>query len=141
MLFAKERATGLPVLSNVMKTENASLSSPGTSEQTPLERVSGSIGRTRSGKYTLKERLYASVSSAPPGSTKCETSAMCTPSVTRPRPALSSESASSKSRALAGSHVNMNLFLRSRRFPGSAALAPALFASFSTCEGNSARSL
>ena len=55
-LFTNSRLTISPDLSNVMKTENASLSSPGTSEHTPFERLSGSIGTTLSQRYTLVER-------------------------------------------------------------------------------------
>ena len=68
-LFANSLFTISPDLSNVMNTENASLSSPGTSEHTPLERLSGSIGTTLSHRYTLVERRYASRSIALPGFT------------------------------------------------------------------------
>ena len=67
--FANLRATHCPDLSKVRNTENASLSSPGTSEQTPFDSSSGSIGTTLLSRYTLVERLYASRSMAVPGFT------------------------------------------------------------------------
>ena len=48
--FAKELFTTAPFALNVRNTENAYRSSPGTREQTPLQRDSGSIGTTRSQK-------------------------------------------------------------------------------------------
>ena len=56
----------LPFLSTFMMQERVSLSSPSRREHSPLESSTGSIGRTRSGKYTLVPRAYASLSSAPP---------------------------------------------------------------------------
>ena len=67
--FANLRAVISPSRSKVMNTENASLSSPGTSEHTPFESASGSMGTTRSQKYTLVDLRYASPSSAEPGRT------------------------------------------------------------------------
>ena len=46
--FANARLTISPFLSNVRNAENVRRSSPGTSEQTPFESASGSIGTTRS---------------------------------------------------------------------------------------------
>ena len=48
--FANVRFVIAPFLSKGMKTENARRSSFGTSEQTPLQSSSGSIGTTRSAK-------------------------------------------------------------------------------------------
>ena len=67
--FENERLTTSPFLSKVRKTENARRSSSGTSEQTPLQSSSGSIGTTLSQRYTLVERRYASRSIALPGFT------------------------------------------------------------------------
>src|SRR5436305_871794 len=67
--------------------------------------ISGSIGSTRSGRYTLVPRCRASRSSGLFERTKCDTSAMCTPSRQWPFSIRSSEMASSKSRASTGSIV------------------------------------
>ncbi len=66
----------------------------------PFEMISGSIGRTRPGRYTLLPRARASRSRGVPSGTKCETSAICTPSVHVPSLCFSSEIASSKSRGI-----------------------------------------
>ena len=133
--FANLRAMQFPCASKVRNAENASLSSPGTSEQTPFDSCSGSIGTTLSTRYTLVERRYASLSRGLPGVTKCETSAMWTPSTLLPFLSVSSESASSKSRAIAGSHVNMNFRRRSSRLPASSMRELALSAAANTCFG------
>ena len=77
--------------------------------------ISGSIGITRSGRYTLVARSCASRSSGVFGCTKCDTSAMCTPSSQWPLSSRSSEIASSKSRASTGSIVMIVSSVRSRR--------------------------
>ena len=128
------------------------------SEQASLESACGSIGSTAPGAYTLVERLRASRSSGEPSGTCAATSAMCTqirippasapapPSTPAPRslpppwppPAApasigSAEMASSKSRALIGSIVNVGSSRRSRRSPGARLTrSPAARASLSS---------
>jgi len=66
------------VLSNIVPLI-ASRSVFGLREHKWFETFSGSMGRTRSGKYTDVPRMRASRSIAEPGWTKCATSAMWTP--------------------------------------------------------------
>ena len=93
----------------------ASRSWSGTSEHAWLESASGSIGSTRPGTYTEVARLNASRSTFEPGRTCAATSAMCTHTRTAPSSSSSAEIASSKSRALGGSIVNVGSARRSTR--------------------------
>ena len=80
-------------------------------------------------------RSRASASSAEPGRTKCETSAMWTPRTRRPFSSVESERASSKSLAVAGSIVTIVSPRRSSRGPRSARSAETRCASASTSGG------
>ncbi len=95
----------------------ANRSCPGTSEQAPLESSTGSIGSTAPGTYTLVPRRYASRSTGERGLTYALTSAICTHTRQPPPSSVRAEMASSKSRALAGSIVNVGSDRRSRRAP------------------------
>ena len=75
-LFLTSVSATFPVLSSFMTAVRVSLSSPSTRLQQPLDMLSGSIGNTTFGKYTLVVRSKASRSTALPGLTKCETSAI-----------------------------------------------------------------
>ena len=90
-------------------------SSPGTSEHARLDSASGSIGSTSPGTYTEFARRNASRSSADPGRTNAETSAMWTHTRITPPSNSSAEIASSKSLAPGGSIVNVVSARRSRR--------------------------
>ena len=52
-----------------MKQEKASFSSPAFNEQQPLDKASGSMGITRSAKYTEVPRCFASSSTRDPSFT------------------------------------------------------------------------
>src|SRR3546814_2145216 len=62
------------------------------SEQMPLDRVSGSIGTTKPGKYTDVARFCASSSSGVSGRPQCETSAIATTRRKPPRLGLQATS-------------------------------------------------
>ena len=64
------------------------------------------MGMTRCTRYTLVALSAALASKAEPGGMKCETSAMCTPTRQLPPGRLSTDNASSKSRAVGGSMLN-----------------------------------
>ena len=66
---ASEYAVTRPDGSMSMRQESVSRSSPSFSEQMPLDSSSGSMGMTRSAKYTLVPRSRASRSIALPGRT------------------------------------------------------------------------
>ena len=59
----------LPSASTLMSHTTHSLSTRGFSEQSPFDNTSGSMGTTRSGKYTDVPRVIAWLSSAVPMST------------------------------------------------------------------------
>ena len=65
----KRAPFSLPPRVNSMNAERVSRSTFGLSEQMPLLSRSGSIGITRSARYTLLPRSNASLSSAVPGKT------------------------------------------------------------------------
>ena len=101
--------------SNSSSTVTAIRSCPGTSEHARFDSASGSIGSTSPGTYTEFARRNASRSSADPAGTNADTSAMCTHTRTAPSSSSSAEIASSKSRAVGGSIVNVGRSRRSRR--------------------------
>ncbi len=100
-------------LSRVNIAETVRRSSFGFNEQRSVERICGSIGMVRSTRYTLVARSRASVSSALPGFTKNETSAMWTPTSNFPSESCRTERASSKSLASKGSMVQVLTFRKS----------------------------
>ena len=87
-----------------------------------MESASGSIGSTAPGTYTLVARRRASRSSAESSATYADTSAMWTQTRTLASSSRSAEIASSKSRAVTGSIVNVTRSRRSRR--GAVAAGP-----------------
>ena len=109
----------------------------------PFEITSGNIGMTCWGRYTLVARRRASASSGPPGLAKCPTSAMWTVSTQCfVFGSISTETASSKSRASTGSMVMTRSPVKSVRPPRSASLKSraACLASSSAAAGNSSGS-
>ena len=91
----------------------------GTKEHNPFDSASGSIGTTRSGKYTELPRSLASLSSGLPGRTYQDTSAIatirCQPPSFFGSGSCSAQTASSKSRASAPSMVTSGMRRRSVR--------------------------
>jgi hypothetical protein len=65
----KRQLLSLPSAPMTMWQARAARSTPSFSEHTSADSVSGSIGTTRSGKYTLFPRRRASRSSCDPGRT------------------------------------------------------------------------
>ncbi len=118
-------------------TVTAARSTPGISEHASLDSECGSIGSTAPGTYTLVARRRASRSIGEPSGTCAATSAMCTHTRAAPPSIASAEIASSKSRALAGSMVNVGSARRSRRsYLAWRTRSPAARASRSTAGSN-----
>ncbi len=119
-----------------------SLSTPSLSEQMPFDSFSGSIGSTRSAKYTLVPRSIASRSSGDPSVTYSATSAICTKR-RYPSAFFITEIASSKSFDVAPSTVTTTSPRKSRLFFSSASDTSFGIVAVSriTAEGKSSRSL
>lgn len=95
------------------KQENVSRSTPGLSEHRFSHSSRGSIGSTWCGKYTEVVRRRASSSKGVFSATKWPTSAICTPTSNTPSLTFSTLNASSRSRAVIGSIVQMHFYVRS----------------------------
>mmetsp|Transcript_46210 Transcript_46210/g.119079 ORF Transcript_46210/g.119079 Transcript_46210/m.119079 type:complete len:203 (+) Transcript_46210:1257-1865(+) len=110
-----QRSTTVPSSFIFHTTEKARRSTSSCREQRFSHSTRGSIGTAFCIKYTVVERRCASLSSAVPRRTKCETSAMCTPTSYRSSPMTLQLSASSRSLAVNGSIVKMRDERRSFR--------------------------
>ena len=96
-------------------TENVNLSTPGLSEHRFSHKSLGNIGKMVCTRYVVVPRSLASASSGVSGLTKCDTSAMCTPTFRQPSGKTWTLSASSKSRAVGGSMLKTSFSLKSTR--------------------------